>query len=418
MLPEIQDSALKAFRAGAHRLVPPEVTLARLRPLLAEMEITRVANVTGLDRIGIPVVMVYRPNSRGLVCAQGKGHTLAAAKASGIMEAIETYHAERVALPLEFGSYADLRHTHRLADPMQLDHPIETLFRPDLPISWIEGFDLVQQESVWVPFELVTRDYTVPAPAGRGCFVSSCNGLASGNHVLEAISHGICELVERDAATLMGLSGPELHRRSLVRLDTVDDPACRETLNKYAAADFEVGVWEITSDVGIPAFVCRIRERTGEAPRRIAAGFGCHPSRGVAMLRSLNEAAQNRLIAISGSLDDSPESGDEGPRRSGQIKQSIAAELPDPWFNIQHPQRDFAEGAKWESDNFEEDVRWELERLCAAGLKQVIVVNLSKPEFGVPVVRVIIPGLECAILYAGRYALGQRAQNHVARLPS
>ena len=417
MLAEIQDRALKTFRAGGHRLIPPEETIARLRPFLGAMEITRVANVTGLDRIGIPVVMVYRPNSRGLVCAQGKGHTLAAAKASGLMEAIETYHAERVALPLEFGSYEDLSRTYRLADPMELDHPIETLFKPNLPISWIEGYDLVRQESVWVPFELVTRDYTIPAPAGRGCFVSSCNGLASGNHMLEAISHGICELVERDAATLMGLSGPELHNRSLVRLDTVDDPACRETLQKYAAADFEVGVWEITNDIGIPAFVCRIRERAGESPRRIAAGFGCHPSRGVAMLRSLNEAAQNRLIAISGSLDDSPMSA-EGLQRTGQIKQDVPAERPEPWFNLQHPQLHFAEGTKWESDNFEEDVRWEIDRLCAAGLQQVIVVNLTKPEFGLPVVRVIIPGLECAILYAGKYALGKRAENHMARLSS
>src|SRR5947209_9745751 len=91
----LRDRAPKTYRIGAHRLVPPEETVARLRPFLPAMGITRVANVTGLDRIGIPVVMVYRPNARGLVCAQGKGFRLATAKASGLMEAIETYHAER-----------------------------------------------------------------------------------------------------------------------------------------------------------------------------------------------------------------------------------------------------------------------------------------------------------------------------------
>lgn len=60
------------------------------------MGITRVADVTGLDRIGIPVVMVCRPNARSLAVSQGKGIDIEAATVSGLMESVELYHAEHI----------------------------------------------------------------------------------------------------------------------------------------------------------------------------------------------------------------------------------------------------------------------------------------------------------------------------------
>src|SRR4051795_11994988 len=63
----------KEFRRGAHRAVPPAETLARVRPLMARMGITRLGNITGLDRIGIPVAVAVRPNSRSVSVSQGKG---------------------------------------------------------------------------------------------------------------------------------------------------------------------------------------------------------------------------------------------------------------------------------------------------------------------------------------------------------
>ncbi len=77
--------------SGAPRRCPPRKTLARLTPFFSAMGITRVANVTGLDNIGIPVVMVCRPNSRGLAVSQGKGLDLDSAKVSGLMEAAELF---------------------------------------------------------------------------------------------------------------------------------------------------------------------------------------------------------------------------------------------------------------------------------------------------------------------------------------
>src|SRR5215472_11804098 len=98
----------KRFRRGTHRALEPAQTLAKLRPLMGAFGITRIANLTGLDRTGIPVVMVCRPNARSSAVFHGKGVDMASANASGVMEAIETWHAEHMALPLRLGSANEL----------------------------------------------------------------------------------------------------------------------------------------------------------------------------------------------------------------------------------------------------------------------------------------------------------------------
>ena len=78
-------------------------------------------------------------------------------------------------------------------------------FSDDLPLLWIEGRNLLADEAVWIPYEMVQLNMTLPAPTGMGCFLGGSNGLASGNHILEAISHALCEVIERDASTMFGL---------------------------------------------------------------------------------------------------------------------------------------------------------------------------------------------------------------------
>jgi ribosomal protein S12 methylthiotransferase accessory factor YcaO len=56
----------KGFASGTHRLVAPEVTLERIAPHLLRFGITRCADITGLDRIGIPVYVAVRPQGRVL----------------------------------------------------------------------------------------------------------------------------------------------------------------------------------------------------------------------------------------------------------------------------------------------------------------------------------------------------------------
>jgi len=105
---------LKVLRRGTHRSASLDDTLTRALPLAPVMGITRVANVTGLDSVGIPVVMVCRPNSRSVAVSQGKGIDLASARASGLMEAVEQYHAETITLPLRLATYEELRYQHNV----------------------------------------------------------------------------------------------------------------------------------------------------------------------------------------------------------------------------------------------------------------------------------------------------------------
>jgi len=402
-LPGYKGPVPKSYCCETERLVAPEETLLRARPFLPQMGITRIANVTGLDRIGIPVVMVCRPNSRALAVSQGKGLTLAAAKASGLMESIETYHAERINLPLKLGSYEELRHSHRLADVNRLSRPRDSIFHPELPLLWIQGYDLLQKEPVLVPFEMVHANFTTPRPSGAGCFSQTSNGLASGNHLLEAISHGICEVVERDATTLFSLRGREAQLRLRLDLATVDDRDCREVLDKLERAGMTVAVWDTTSDVGIPSFMCLFADLACAALGRVEdyLGYGCHPTRRIALLRALTEAVQMRLTIISGSRDDLDPVHYRGEAEHGRSLE---------WLDAAGPLRRYQDVLEKSSDTFDEEISWELARLQAVGIESVVVVDLTRPEFGLPVTRVIIPGLELAFMDMKYFALGQRAR--------
>jgi ribosomal protein S12 methylthiotransferase accessory factor len=353
------------------------------------MGITRIANVTGLDSIGVPVVMVCRPNSRSIAVSQGKGLDLAAAKASGLMESIETYHAETITLPLRYCSHEDLRYSHAVVDVGRLPAVSTSVFHPNLRILWCEGRDLLNDKSTFVPYELVHTDYTWPQHAGSGCFPATSNGLASGNHLQEAISHGICEVVERDAMSLSGVRDAGWRASRALDLESVDDPACNEVIGKFRRGGLEVALWETTTDVGIPCFSCVVFTREDDPLRPLppAAGSGCHPARGIALLRALTEAAQSRLTQISGARDDVGRHTYARHRYAGtldELRRGLASPRP----------RRFLAAPNFESDTVDKDVAWELARLRDAGVTQVVAVDLTKDEFGIPVVRVVIPGLE------------------------
>ena len=120
-----------------------------------------------------------------------------------------------------------------------------------------------------------------------------------------------------------------------------------------------------------------------------AEGMGCHPCRAIALLRALTEAAQSRLTAISGSRDDISREEFHHLRNPELLRQNRALTLAN--GSLRH----FDDGPTFSGATFDEDVAWELERLRAIGIRSVVVVNLTKPEFNLPVVRVVILGLEC-----------------------
>jgi ribosomal protein S12 methylthiotransferase accessory factor len=386
------------------------VTLARVGGLLPAMGITRIAHVTGLDAIGIPVVMVCRPNSRSLAVHQGKGLSLAAAQAAGVMEAIESYHGEHITLPLKIATYEELAYTHTVVDPSTLNHLATSFFHGHLQLAWIEGLDLRSGESIWVPYEMVHTNYSLPMPAGSGCFPMSSNGVASGNQLLEAISHAICEVVERDSTTLWHATGRDAQDRTRLDLGSVTNEGCCQLLALYERADIGVVVWETTSDVGIPAFLCSIFDRTNTVlkTRYVSSGMGCHPTREVALSRALTEAAQSRLTLIAGSRDDNPPRKYLGAQDPDLVTHALGE------LHARVPMRRFDDVPSFTGETFEDDVTWELTRLEAAGFPKVIAIDLTRPEFRIPVVRVIIPGLEGSHKTAG-YVHGPRGRARMER---
>ena len=379
--------------------------MSLLSPLLEKSGITRVANITGLDVIGIPVVVATRPNARSLSVSQGKGLDLDSARASAILESVEQFHAERPSIPLRRASFEELIERFEVVDIRRLPRYFRPLAERDTML-WASAEDLGTGASVLVPFDMVHLDLRFPPRDTSGCFPVGSNGLASGNTLAEATVHGLLELIERDATALFFAMPPELQWLRRVNLQRIDDPACRSLVERFAAADIEVAVWDISSDVNLPAFACIIVESETERFRPVgqARGYGCHLDRSVALCRALTEAAQSRLTRIVGSRDDmGAEAFGElrGDNAIGQA-QGIVGEGPG-------CPRVFHDVSTWRFETFAEDLNCILERLDAAGLTQALCVDLSRDDFPVSVVRTIIPGLEGAPEVPG-YQPGERVR--------
>jgi YcaO-like protein with predicted kinase domain len=376
--------AAKRYAQGTHRTRAPAATLARARRLMAPLGITRLAELTGLDDVGIPVFSAIRPNGKALSTSQGKGLDPAAAAASALMESIETWHAENIALPRRTASAAALG-PEQAIDVRRL--PRASRRRLDLAVRWrwVRGWDLLGERPRWVPLEAVTLDTTFP-PEHAPLFDVSSNGLASGNHLLEAIVHGLCEVIERDAEARWRAA------RGQRRLDlaTVADPGCRALLDRFAAARVFVAVWDLASDLGVPVYGAAAIEDPREPSWRalgLYQGFGCHLDPAIALGRALTEAAQTRVTYIAGSRDDFfPFDYDRAT--DPELLAAIWDELHQPpaaWC-------DLAVAPRMAGPTFEADLALLLERLRQGGVRQCVAVDLSRAEHGVPVVKVLVPG--------------------------
>ena len=194
----------KTFFSGTHRARKPEETWARIKPLFGRFGITRVSDVTGLDCIGIPVCNAMRPNSRSLSVSQGKGIELPNARVSAAMEAIELYHAERPPPII-------LRETFMHLDPQVAVDLLGLSLLPrrgaevdETLINWTSGQELISGKAILVPHDVVACDLTPRAPSD-GVFLTSSNGLGSGNNLVEAMLHAVCETLRSYASEMTTL---------------------------------------------------------------------------------------------------------------------------------------------------------------------------------------------------------------------
>ncbi|MES0871249.1 YcaO-like family protein [Pseudovibrio sp. SCP19] len=397
----------KSYLRGTHRAVPPSITLERVLPHLDRYGITRVADITGLDRIGIPVFAAYRPNARSVSVSQGKGLSKSAAKISGIMEGIEIWHAEHIKKPLRLASFSEMSEDVAVVNVKQLPAKSTSRFHDHMPTLWIAGTDFTSDDEKWVPYESVHSNFTLPLPSGSGSFQISTNGLASGNTWFEAVNHAISEVVERDCMALWALRGGPSNPNDRVDLTTVQDPDCRSVIDMLEAGGQAVGVWSVTSDIGLPAFACIIADRIPNHLGRhyYSEGSGCHVKREIALLRALTEAAQTRLTFISGARDDAHRDVYLSMREPSRVNKYLT------WINepTAAPSVHFGATPTFETASFEADVEIQINLLREVGLREVVTVDLEGRTPGIEVAKVIIPGLE-GIHDAPGYVAGRRAQ--------
>ncbi len=372
--------APKQIVDGTHRTRTLDATWAAYAKLAPRAGITRLAELTGLDTLGIPVFTAIRPMGKSLSTQQGKGTTPLAAKVSALMESLETFSAESIALPVVRGSYHALRATRTVVDVRRLARPRKRL---DLRArwAWLAGEDL-HGAPVLVPRDAITLDCTFTAPP---VFDISSNGLASGNVRVEAIVHGLLEVIERDAEAAWRRTGGD---RRLV-LDTIDDAACRALIERVVAAGSRVVVWDLTDEaIGVPVIGCAIVEDPGEPawrPLGVYQGFGAHLCPEIAIARAITEAAQTRLTYIAGGRDDFfpiDYARATDPELVAALWDQVTSPCDEPVAFDDLPAHRTT------------DLHDDLHALrTALDDRDVIVVDLTHPSLGVPVVKVIVPGL-------------------------
>lgn len=354
-------------------------TEALLQSLLPTLGVTRLADQTGLDGLGIPVVAAIRPNSRSVAVHQGKGMTREAARIAAVMEAAECFHAETSAPPLRRAAFRELEGA---VSPVRLPclRPREAMAERYL---WAGGIDMMTGRTAWVPHELVHADYTLPQPAGSFLFEATTNGLGAGLSAAQAQAHALCETIERDAvASWRAAGGPCGPAAGAIATDTVSDPACRDLLARCEAAKVGVAVWALPSPTGLPVFLALLMPGETSAPGiEPEIGSGCHSQAGVALRRALLEAAQSRVTRIAGARDDFSPASYEIAARSARMQQART------WFAAASFGAAFVEGQYGASgpDHV-------LQALARAGFDSAIWVDL---DCGLPIAagRAVVPGL-------------------------
>jgi ribosomal protein S12 methylthiotransferase accessory factor len=411
---------LKYSSSGVERSVK-RTPRSAARAVLDTIGVTKVADVTDLDRVGIPNFMTVRPHDRGpgISYYNGKGTTRADAYAGAMMEAIERHAGERYDGPVITSSHYNLRSEHACVDPLEIHVPMVRNYSEHLMLEWVPGFDLMTRRPTFAPLNCVVAPYN--SESGLSLFYTSTNGLASGNTRTEAVCHALCEVIERDAASLAmakadlrsavagiltgigfdcGLPAepaPSISLRGLPR-------RAAALVRKLQRAGLEVQLQNLTSTIGIPTIGCTIVDPQGPAVFNTHAGCGTHPDARIALTRALTEAAQSRLTGIQGGREDLPDFVPPAGAPPVETRHSGVQPI------------DFDDIVSYQHPSVNDDVEFIIERMRQSGFDQVVAVDITRADVAIPVVRVIVPRAEAWTLYfahGDRASLGLRALQQI-----
>ncbi len=375
------------------RICGSRLTLSRLRPHFSALGITRLGELTGLDNLGLPIAFATRPNSLSLSVSLGKGADLDSALVSAAMEAAETAIAEVPPKDLVELSIREAR--NRGVQVVDLDriarcHPHR--LHEDDKISWIEALNLISGERFLVPWSLVGLDHRLSPPNFNNSFYVTSDGLASGNSHGEAVFHGICELVERDALASWQFADDDEIRRSQLTVTGNEDPRLPVILEAISASNSSLRVYEMRTDTGIPCVIAILGATSRQSAAAASAscgGCGCHPSFGHAIVKAITEAAQARLALVAGARDDfsskhyEPADAIRLPAADSNNRQSLNAAT-----------RPVAGQPDSGTRDMDERISEASATLAKVGVDQLFAVELPAHQFGISVVRVIATELQ------------------------
>ncbi len=372
-------SGSKGYFRGTHRACPPEETWARITPLLRAAGITRVGDLTRLDSCGIPVFQAVRPASRTLAVTLGAGLTPVQARVAAAMASLELWHAEHVGAAPNWSAVGAVRAKlgyNPYALPLQDRH----LLNDGMVLDWMPATVLLTGRPTMVPRPCAEFDLRVREEWAPPVFLQSATGLACGNTQAEAVLHGLYEVIARDAvAAAQALPAAERVHLDLAGVDAADARGLLDALHRAGAT---VTVLDVTGPTGVPAFEAIVEADGQHAPAR---GAAAHLDREAALCRALANAARERLALLTGVRDDIPVLGTD---EAAAPAPRATAPTPAPYTV-----RTWSDVPTLSTASFAGDVAEVADRVRRSGAGPVLVVDLTREDVGLPVVRVVVPGL-------------------------
>ncbi|WP_407841970.1 YcaO-like family protein (plasmid) [Streptomyces sp. DSM 116496] len=395
----------KVHFAGTHRVRHPEETWARLDELRDSFGITRIADVTGLDTLGIPVVAAIRPAARTRPLAYGRGATPLLARISAVMESVELWHAEYACPPAEV-LRTPARELALPYDVRALPLPPGSLLSEHTPLDWVIAADLVTGAPVPAPRACVTAGEETGTEWRPPLLRTTAGGLAGGNSYEETVVHALYKLIEQDCAVAPAVApapaslapaGPDA--TGPVDPAGVDDPLCAEVLARLAAAGVRVTLTRRANRWALPCFSVGLWSKSFPVP---VTAVGVHSAPSIALGRALTGAARDRLRALVGDGPATAARARATPPRAARTAGTPAGRVLD-WREAAAHAAEFAEFAE-DTD----EMRWLAGLVTAVTGHRPVAVDLST-ETDVRVVKVVAAGLTGPAAGAGPVRLpGER----------
>lgn len=378
---------------GTHRVIAPKKTIEINEDKLKTAGITRIADITDLDRIGLPVYTAIRPTAEygGVSVYGGKGISKDHAKASAMMEGFERYSAERQdSDEIILSSVNEISAKGNYIDPKSLNLPKEFEKKDisDIRLEWSMAHDLITDKDYYIPTNAIYHPYTHDNNV-ESLFKSNTNGLASGNILEEAILHGIFEVIERDAWSIFELT----HKNySQIDLDTIESETINETIEKFTSNGINIKLMDFTADIDVPTIAASADDTVTRDAGLLTLGIGTHLDPEVAILRALTEVAQSRATQINGAREDTVRA--DFAREAGYERMKRINKY---YFKQEEEQISLSDIENKSTTSINEDLEIVKNELTSNEIKHVLYHDLTRPELDVSVVRVVIPEME---LYA------------------